>query len=138
MGGAVHVGNGIAQGIWVEQYKSAKFGQVGGKVCTGRGRALGKWVHCLNYAQELGIFSTFQRKLMYFSFHFHIKTSSFNGSVFFLQYSQAHRASSFHKYFLSVVPYLTKLKIHCMLKVNLIAPWFNAYTHCTVAHKKSL
>ena len=110
-------------GKWAGKYAQAGVGQVG---------------TLFNYAQELGIFSTFQRKLMYFSFHFHIKTSSFNGSVFFLQYSQAHRASSFHKYFLSVVPYLTKLKIHCMLKVNLIAPWFNAYTHCTVAHKKSL
>ena len=30
-------------------------------------------VQCLKDAQEFGIFRKFQQKLMYFSFHFHIK-----------------------------------------------------------------
>ena len=40
------------------------------------------------------------------------KTPSCNVSVFFLQYSQAHRSSSFHKYFLSVVSYTAKYSFH--------------------------
>ena len=60
---------------------------------------------------------------MYFSFHFHIKPHSL---AFFLQYSQAHRSSSFHKYFLSVVSYKAKYYLHVI--GNLLAPWFNVYT----------
>ena len=47
------------------------------------------------------------------------KTPSCNVSVFFLQYSQAHRSSSFRKYFLSVVSYTDKYSFH--VRGNLLA-----------------
>ena len=58
------------------------------------------------------------------------KTSYFNVSVYFLQYQQAHRFSSFRKYFLSLVSSTAKYSFH--VKGNLLAPWFNVFTLYTL------
>ena len=95
-----------------------------------QGRKDAAGVHCQKDSPEFCIFRKFQQKLMYFSsLSLSHKTSSFNDSVLFFQYSQAHRSSSFQN--ISFLQYLTKQHITCMLKET-SSLLVSISTHCTV------
>ena len=87
-------------------------------------------VHCKKDAQEFGMYLEISKKADVFFPLLSHKTPCCNVSEFFLQYSQAHRSSSFRKYFLSVVSYTAKYSFH--VKGNLLALWFNVFTLYTL------